>query len=503
MRPDLFHRLPRPIALFLLSSIIRLSSAHVLHPFPRQTQTPTTTIPYHALNVVSWPLRPTPPPLDLFALRRRQENTVCGYIGGDPDLPATCSAGSHCALDTENNVVGCCPDGEAACTAGVFTGCVDANSGPQTEVNPYVFSCMGDSVCYKNVFDGGFSQFGCGTASDQATIVVASGNGISLDHPTVTVTYSQGISTLSEPTTLGTIASTRTSTSSTSSESSESSSTSSSATSTSSSPPGAASPDGTLPSPAPANATPTNAIIGGSIGGVAVLVALIALAFFFLRRRNANMRQGPGPGGIRAKTISPPEGGTGTGFVALAQDSEAFETGPGPLGNPNPNPNPMTMATSNTLPPVAAFPPMPFQSDVSPSDDQHTISPFTAYASALSAGAATSPSSYPPTSAGSSDGSGVVYQYPAAYVGGMRQVDSDQVPLTREIDDFTQGFSAALGRIGEEDEEEEEDGNPGAATPGAAAGSGGTTGSGSRYSAASARPLWQQNRRQSRNLMWM
>ncbi|GAB1319551.1 Mid2 domain-containing protein [Madurella fahalii] len=532
MRADLFGRLPRPTALLLLTSVFELSSAHVLHAFARQTQAPTTTIPYHALNVVSWPLLPTPPPVDLFALGRRQENTICGYINGDSAIPATCSAGSHCALDTENNVVGCCPDGEAACTAGVFTGCVDANSGPQTEVNPYVFSCLGSDVCYKNIFDGGFSQFGCGTASDLAATVVATASGITLTRPTVTVSYSQGISTLSEPTTLGTITNTRTSTSSTSSRT-PSSSASSSTDRTNSA--GTSSPSPTV---VPATASRTGAIVGGTIGGLAVLIALIALAFFFLRRRNSNVRQGPGPGGIRTKNISPPEGGIGTGFVALAQDSEAFETGPGPTYHPHPNPNPMTMAMAmnrggaapaatgiNALPPLATIPlpPMPFQNDTSPGDDQQ-ISPYT-YGGAISAGAATSHSSYPPTTAGSSDGggfgggsgSGYLYpgpqqQYPAAYVGGgMRQFESDQVPLTREIDDFSQGFSAALGRIGEEDEEDEEGvgsivaptttATTAAAAAAAAAAGGDLTDS--HQSVGSERPLWQQNRRQSRNLMWM
>ncbi|KXX74591.1 hypothetical protein MMYC01_209459 [Madurella mycetomatis] len=524
MRADLFGRLPRPTTVLLLSSVFELSSAHVLHAFPRQTQAPTKTIPYHDLNVVSWPLLPTPPPADLFALDRRQENTICGYISGDPALPATCSAGSHCALDTENNVVGCCPDGDVACTAGVFTGCVDANSGPQTEVNPYVFTCLDGAVCYRNIFDGGFSQFGCGTASDQAATVVATANGITLTRPTVTVSYSQGISTLSEPTTLGTITSTRTSTSSASSRALASSSPSASSSTDVT---GTAETSPALPTAAPTAASRTGAIVGGTIGGLAVLIALIALAFFFLRRRNANVRQGPGPGGIHTKSIGPPEGGTGTGFVALAQDSEAFETGPGPAYdpqpslNPNPNPNPMTMnmamgrgAGTGTLPPLATIPipPMPFQNDVSPGDD-YQMSPYT-YGGAASAGAATSHSSYPPTTAGSSDtatggSAGYLYpgpqqQYPAAYVGGgMRQFESDQVPLTREIDDFSQGFSAALGRIGEEDEDGVEGGHIPAPASTATAAAAGTNLADPHQSVGSGRPLWQQNRRQSRNLMWM
>ncbi|KAK4237346.1 hypothetical protein C8A03DRAFT_16113 [Achaetomium macrosporum] len=573
MRTDFFECLPRPTAVFLLSGILELTSAHALLKVPRQTPAPTITRPYRTLNVVSWPLQPTPPPGDPFALRRRQENTVCGYIGGDSALPATCGAGSHCVLDAEHNVVGCCPDGAPSCTAGVFTGCVDANSGPQTEVNPYVYSCTGANVCYKNVFDGGFSQFGCGTASDLAATVMNSASGITtvLIRPTVSVSYTQSISTLSEPTTLGTI------TSKSSSSESSTSSVSSSSSSASTVVANSAATSSSAASASAGSGSRTGAIVGGTIGGLAVLISLVALALFFLRRRNANVRQGPGPGGVRGKRISPPIGGGGTGFSALAQDNDAFETGPGPDGSAYNQPPEMTTTTSpggaapasppaaalanrSMLPPIATGPPMPFQMEVSPVNDDpldpdNDRSPF-AYAGAVSAGAA-SVSSYPPSSSGGittasgaiSDaaGGGLYYpgQYPAAYAGGsglmmgmnpllvpansQRQLESDQVPLTREIDDFSQGFHAALGRIGEEDEEEAGQEEPyrdhvtpaGAAgqgqqsgqqqqqqQEGAAGAQGGDYGSGTHDSAGSAtsalsKPLWQQNRRQSRNLMWM
>ncbi|KAK4126483.1 hypothetical protein N657DRAFT_679402 [Parathielavia appendiculata] len=582
-----FDHLPRPIALFLLTSILQLTDAHVAPQLPKRTQSPTVTIPHRVLNVVSWPIRPTPPPrADLFAHRRRQlddeYNTVCGYISGDLALPATCGSGSHCVVDTEHNVVGCCPDGAASCTDGVFTGCVDGNSGPQTEVNPYIFSCTGGNVCYMNVFDGGYSQYGCGTASDLAATVKNSASGATaLTRLTVSVSYTQGISILSTPITLGT--STSGSSTFSSSSSSSATSTSSSATSSSSSAtsgasststPSTATADPTSTSSASAAAAATDngyrtgAIIGGTIGGVAVLIALIGLAFFFLRRRNANVRQGPGPGGVRGKVISPPKPGGGTGFHALAHDdSDAFETGPGgsvfnqPPTQPSPPPQ-LQMAAINTaaaagsgaavaaaahrsmLPPIATGPPMPFQSgresEISPVDYQYqpdsgtsARSPFAAGAlGGLSAGGAASVSSYPPSSSGGISGvtdnghnnnnhaipAGAYHypgQYPAAYAGGTglmmstgtnplfvnrgaeRQLESDQVPLTaaRELDDFSQGFHAALGRIGEEDEEEaEEEDNR---ERGEGMGTHDSAGSGA------GRPLWQQNRRQSRNLMWM
>jgi len=143
-----------------------------------------------------------------------------------------------------------------------------------------------------------------------------------------------------------------------------------------------------------------------------------------------------------------------------------------------------------------------------------------------------------------------------AYRGAQYQsMDTDQAPLTREFDDFSRGFQDALDRIGEEDEEHHASGDLGERGSSSASGNGtgsgmgsGTgTGSGSSTSYTNGnmvsgngngfgvgtgaggvgwgqqpqpaeladgqaaaeesgdppQPLWQQNRRQSRNLMWM
>jgi hypothetical protein len=304
-----------------------------------------------------------------------------------------------------------------------------------------------------------------------------------------------------------------------------------------------------------------------------VLIAIAAFAFLLLRRRSANTRQGPGPGGMRGKRIGPPMGGSGTGFAALAQEShDAFETGPVTTGlNQNPmttamnqppmamkNEPPMLMTPANAnrslLPPIATHPPMPFQSEISPIAEDPDLdqdrSPF-AYSGGGGGGggiSSASVSSYPPSSSEGPGATAYHYpgQYPAAYAGsgaaaggaagmgmdmlmmgrvGHERLELEQVPLTREIDDFSQGFTAALGRIGEEDEEElYRDHDPGrtASTTGGADGAIGGQGqaqaqaqaqepgqpqeseTGSTHdSNGSMRPLWQQNRRQSRNLMWM
>lgn len=71
---------------------------------------------------------------------------------------------------------------------------------------------------------------------------------------------------------------------------------------------------------------------------------------------------------------------------------------------------------------------------------------------------------------------------------GDQGVDHDRVPLTREIDDFSQGFNSALQGIQDDDSTQPNSNNMGA-YPGPRRSGGGI--------------LWQQNRRQARNLMWM
>lgn len=89
--------------------------------------------------------------------------------------------------------------------------------------------------------------------------------------------------------------------------------------------------------------------MGGTISGVAVLIALIAVAIFFWRRKAAsNVRQGPGPGG-NTQYISPMNGAQG--FQRLHDSQAAYETG-------------MPPGAVSALPPAAAMyqqPPPPQQ----------------------------------------------------------------------------------------------------------------------------------------------
>lgn len=72
--------------------------------------------------------------------------------------------------------------------------------------------------------------------------------------------------------------------------------------------------------------------------------------------------------------------------------------------------------------------------------------------------------------------------------GSVEGTDAERAPLAGGYEDFSRGVGEALGSIREEDE-------------------GGATGVGARASGGShaevETPLWQQDRRQSRNMMWM
>lgn len=502
MLQDIFVRLPKPTALLIISSLLGATSAHI----PRQTP---TTVPYRPLNVVAYPpiAAPTSPPVDLPTLnellRRQDTNTICGYIGGDPNLPATCSAGSHCVLAADHGAVGCCPNGEETCTSGVFTGCVDPNDGPQTEVNPYVFTCTGSNVCYKNIFEGGFSQFGCGTASDLATSVSAGAGGAAapVSLTSERISFTQSPSSLATPSTLGSATrgdSSSGSSSSTGSVADTSSGASSSTTvitfvpsTTSSSDPTSSGSETSSSSTAANTAAPatgsggggvnrTGAIVGGTISGVAVLAGLIAVGIYLWRRRAAgNTRSGPGPRPGDTQYVSPM---TGAGFAPVgggrgSPNGDGARTGAASVRGKT-----ITHVTDgpnsrNTVFHTGGI------GEYQPHHDYHYPGQNPA---AWAAGGA---------AAGAAAGGAAAYH--GAYA--TPHDGDDEIPLrygSPEIDDFSRGFHDALSRIGEEDEEDLESHVNGSGMPGT-----NNTGGGSGDLGES-RPLWLQSRRLSRNHMW-
>jgi hypothetical protein len=84
----------------------------------------------NAYQADQWTPKPTGIPADPARLFKRSsvDVNVCGWIGGNSAQPAQCRSGSSCVHDTIHGYVGCCTT-SGACTAGVYTSCVDGNSG--------------------------------------------------------------------------------------------------------------------------------------------------------------------------------------------------------------------------------------------------------------------------------------------------------------------------------------------------------------------------------------
>ncbi|KAH7035641.1 uncharacterized protein B0I36DRAFT_373025 [Microdochium trichocladiopsis] len=467
---------PATTTAIFISAILGLTRAGAL---PRQT----STVDHPELDLVSWPLAPTAAPNLPYELLQRQDfNTICGYIGGDSALPATCSAGSHCVLDQGHGFIGCCPD-NGPCTAGVYTGCVDVNSPPQTVVNPYIYTCRGSDVCYKNEFAGGYNQYGCGTASDLGTTVQTSIQGATtaLDLPASSMQLTQEVSSLSEPTTIGSASSSSgTSTRSTGSSSSTSKSASISSTKTQSSTSQTSSSStesGTgeaatspVEDPPAEHSNNRNAVIIGATLGSAAGVALLGIAAFFILRQRKNSREGPGrtPTGPDTQYISP-MGNHGAAFAPLPSwsDEDQYQHGQDYPRRSNESQMPMVPPPLREHPAFHQQPMLAVGTGLTPVVEER----FEDY------------------DAGNAHGRG------------------------REIDEFSQAYASA--RIGETSSQEDSERWPLAAAASAnpsnsSTGDQGRAGSDSDEmerlpspSRGGHRPLWQQNRQQSRNMMWM
>ena len=76
-----------------------------------------------------WSPKPTPISGDPAGLFKRSsvDVNICGWIGGIFGQPVQCGSGSSCVHDTIHGYVGCCTT-SGACTAGVYTSCVDGGS---------------------------------------------------------------------------------------------------------------------------------------------------------------------------------------------------------------------------------------------------------------------------------------------------------------------------------------------------------------------------------------
>jgi hypothetical protein len=65
-------------------------------------------------------------------------NNVCGYVGKQWSIGATCSASSSCFWDQNSQIVGCCTT-EGPCTTGIYTSCYDG-TGVKGADSPFVYT---------------------------------------------------------------------------------------------------------------------------------------------------------------------------------------------------------------------------------------------------------------------------------------------------------------------------------------------------------------------------
>ncbi|ROW14568.1 hypothetical protein VPNG_03266 [Cytospora leucostoma] len=220
----------------------------------------------------------------------------------------------------------------------------------------------------------------------------------------------------------------------------------------------------------------TGEIVGGTIGGVAALMGIIAAGIYLWRRRAAkNARQGPGPRAGDTQYISPMSGGDG--FAPLP-------------GGPNGGGSQSRAASvrGKTITHITGGP----DSRNTVWQDVDEMGDHSYYSGPNSQAAAA-----PWGMAGTGVVAGTAVAYDGAYASPHDSSGEDEVPLRHsspEIEDFSRGFHDALSRIGEEDEDELDEVNGNGTMSG-------TSGSGSG-DLGDSRPLWLQSRRQSRNLMW-
>jgi hypothetical protein len=185
------------------------------------------------------------------------------------------------------------------------------------------------------------------------------------------------------------------------------------------------------------------------------------LAFFLWRRRSTNVRRGPrNEKDAKFSRQVAPRGITGDKFLTFVLRSS------GPLGHSF-----EPLSSSYDAPDARLDPHYNVPAQVQRNSDGVSAESDPIFRFGLQ-----EPHSHEPVSA-------------AVTRGEDRNYDSDRVPLTRELDDFSQGFNTALEDI-TVDSDGEANHNNMANYPGPRRGGGGSV-------------LWQQNRRQSRNLAWM
>ncbi|KAF2248318.1 hypothetical protein BU26DRAFT_331401 [Trematosphaeria pertusa] len=210
-------------------------------------------------------------PLKLF---RREETRTCGYIDGDYDNPATCGVDYYCAFNSYNGAFGCCSGVLSDCyieTACYPSAAAVASCDSSCLVNPYHYICTAgvDTLCYQYVWVTGtteYTNFGCGPIDYTSYVYDDYTNGptsrSSISREVITVTQvatptSERVTSTPTPTTF--VSTTTT---------------------------GASAGLATTTPSSGGSKTPVGAIVGGVVGGIAVIaIAATIIAILIMKKK--------------------------------------------------------------------------------------------------------------------------------------------------------------------------------------------------------------------------
>ncbi|KAK1448372.1 hypothetical protein CCUS01_11780 [Colletotrichum cuscutae] len=251
------------------------------------------------------PPKPTKPPsrngtkISNDDLKRRQAasvTSVCGYYNGDPAKARTADPGFGCRLDIDRGLWGFCPTTViSAKDCGLAGNCVDSRNCKsgcgktgiaglttftwgKAHRNHSATDRFCSTVILEGGFEGGFSYIACGNAATVETLFKEAIN--TTETPTSIIATTVSIT----PTDATTIQSTT----ATSSLTSSPTSTTSSGVSSSATQP--TSPASQTTSPTDGNksssdgSSNTGAIVGGVVGGVAIICVTVVVAIYIMRR---------------------------------------------------------------------------------------------------------------------------------------------------------------------------------------------------------------------------
>ncbi|KAL2874300.1 hypothetical protein SGCOL_010562 [Colletotrichum sp. CLE4] len=275
--------MPRALFLFLLLFALGLGRvlAINLRYAPLAPPKPTKAPSRNATNILN------------DDLKRRQATSVtsvCGYYNGDPTKSRTADPGFGCRLDIDRGLWGFCPTTViSAKDCGLAGNCVDSQNckfgcGKTGIAGLTTFTCATDRFCstvlLEGGFEGGFSYIACGNTATVETL---------LKEPIATPSAPSDIVATTKILTPTDAATTTTTQSSASTSSSTSSLTSAPSSGVSPSATQPTSPagqttfptGGTTSSSGPSNTGP---IIGGVVGGVAIICVTVVVAIYIMRR---------------------------------------------------------------------------------------------------------------------------------------------------------------------------------------------------------------------------